>query len=106
MRRALRGLPGYVPFLPDIPPPTHRGAPRRCHLLSFQTAAFAETQAARHSHSSALPSISAEDAMTMLRLRSLAVRSAGSPLAHDGFWPCVVGHASPWPLTPPQPAPG
>ena len=27
----------------------------------------------------------------MLRLRSLAVRSAGSPLAHDGFCPCIVG---------------
>jgi hypothetical protein len=44
--------------------------------------------------------------MTVLRLRSLSVRSAGSPLAHDGCWPCIVGHASPWPLRPPRPAPG
>ena len=33
--------------------------------------------------------------MTVLQLRFLAVRSAGSPLAHDGFWSCIVGHASP-----------
>jgi hypothetical protein len=33
--------------------------------------------------------------MTALQLRSLSVRSAGLPLALNGFWPCVVGHASP-----------
>jgi hypothetical protein len=44
--------------------------------------------------------------MTVLQLRFLSVRSAGLPLAHDGFWPRIVGHASPWPLTPPRLAPG
>src|SRR5438034_902468 len=51
----------------------------------------ADTQAARRSHSSALPSIPAEAAMTALRCIPVRCGLPVCPLARDGYWPCVSG---------------
>ena len=49
MRRALRDLPGYVTSLPTYRR-LHTGeCPEGATFVPFRTAAFAETQAARHS---------------------------------------------------------
>ncbi len=80
--------------------------PEGIAFVSFRAAAFAETQAARHSRSSALPSITAEGAMTALH--SAFPFGAVCRFAAGPRWVLAmrVGHASPWPLTPPRPAPG
>ena len=60
-------------------------------FVSVAVVAFADTQAARRSHSSALPSIPAEAAMTALRCIPVRCGPPVCPLARDGYWPCVSG---------------
>jgi hypothetical protein len=60
-------------------------------FVSVAVVAFADTQAARRSHSSALPSIPAEAAMTALHRVPVRCGLPVCPLARDGYWPCVSG---------------
>ena len=60
-------------------------------FVSVAVVAFADTHAARRSHSSALPSIPAEAAMTALRRVPVRCGLPVCPLARDGYWPRVSG---------------